>query len=55
MYLAERAQTFNLSRLLNKLDAGLHSEVKKAYKQFWPAVEESLDIRDRKSEQHEAR
>ena len=25
----------------------LHAEVKKAYKQFWPAVEESLDIRDR--------
>ena len=47
-YLAERAQTFNLSRLLNKLDAGLHAEIKKAYKQFWPAVEESLDIRDRK-------
>ncbi len=47
-YLAEKAQTFNLSRLLNKLDAGLHAEVRKAYKQFWPAVEEALDIRDRK-------
>jgi DNA-directed RNA polymerase subunit beta len=47
-YIAEKAQTFNLSRLLNKLDEGLHSEVKKVYKKAWPPVEESLDERDRK-------
>jgi DNA-directed RNA polymerase subunit beta len=46
-YIAEKAQTFNLSRLLNRLDAGLHGEVKKVYKNLWPAVEEALDIRDR--------
>jgi DNA-directed RNA polymerase subunit beta len=46
-YIAEKAQTFNLSRLLNRLDAGLHAEVKKVYKNLWPSVEESLDIRDR--------
>jgi DNA-directed RNA polymerase subunit beta len=33
--------------LLNRLDAGLHAEVKKVYKNLWPAVEEALDIRDR--------
>lgn len=47
-YIAEKAQTFNLSRLLNRLDAGLHAEVKKVYKNLWPAVEEALDIRDRR-------
>jgi DNA-directed RNA polymerase subunit beta len=47
-YIAEKAQTFNLSRLLNRLDAGLHAEVKKVYKNLWPAVEESLDQRDRR-------
>ncbi len=47
-YLAEKAQTFNLSRLLNKLDSSHHAELKKTYKQFWPAVEEALDSRDRK-------
>ncbi len=46
-YIAEKAQTFNLSRLINRLDGGLHSEVKKVYKNLWPAVEEALDIRDR--------
>ncbi len=46
-FLAEKAQTFNLSRLLNRIDGSLHSEVKAAYKQFWPAVEQALDIRDR--------
>ena len=46
-YIAEKAQTFNLSRLVNRLDAGLHAEVKKVYKNLWPAVEETLDIRDR--------
>ncbi len=46
-FIAEKAQTFNLSRLLNRLDAGLHAEVKKVYKNLWPAVEEALDIRDR--------
>ncbi len=47
-YIAEKAQTFNLSRLLNRLDAGLHGEVKKVYKNLWPAVEEALDQRDRR-------
>lgn len=46
-YIAEKAQTFNLSRLINRLDAGLHAEVKKVYKNLWPAVEETLDVRDR--------
>jgi DNA-directed RNA polymerase subunit beta len=46
-FIAEKAQTFNLSRLLNRLDAGLHAEVKKVHKNLWPAVEEALDIRDR--------
>jgi DNA-directed RNA polymerase subunit beta len=46
-YIAEKAQTFNLSRLMNRLDVGLHAEVKKVYKNLWPAVEETLDIRDR--------
>ncbi len=45
--MAEKAQTFNLSRLLNRLEANLHSEVKAVHKQFWPAVEQALDIRDR--------
>jgi DNA-directed RNA polymerase subunit beta len=47
-YIAEKAQIFNLSRLLNKLDSGLHAEVRKVYKNLWPAVEEALDRRDRK-------
>ncbi len=47
-YIAEKAQTFNLSRLLNRLDVGLHPEVKKVYKNLWTSVEETLDIRDRK-------
>jgi len=46
-YIAEKAQTFNLSRLLNRLDVGLHAEVKKVYKNLWPSVEDALDIRDR--------
>jgi DNA-directed RNA polymerase subunit beta len=46
-YIAEKAQTFNLSRLINRLDSGLHAEVKKVYKSLWPAVEETLDVRDR--------
>jgi len=47
-YIAEKAQTFNLSRLLNRLDAGLHAEVKKVHKNLWTAVEEALDLRDRR-------
>jgi DNA-directed RNA polymerase subunit beta len=47
-FIAEKAQTFNLSRLLNRLDAGLHAEVKKVHKNLWPAVEEALDLRDRR-------
>ena len=47
-YIAEHAQTFNLSRLMNKLDEKHHSELRKVHKQFWPAVEEAIDDRDRK-------
>ncbi|MFK7735918.1 MAG: DNA-directed RNA polymerase subunit beta [Pirellulaceae bacterium] len=47
-FVAENAQTFNLSRLVNKLDEKVHADVKKVYKQHWPAVEEAIDIRDRK-------
>jgi DNA-directed RNA polymerase subunit beta len=47
-YIAEKAQTFNLSRLLNRLDGGLHAEVKKVHKNLWPSVEEALDLRDRR-------
>ncbi|MFO1066268.1 MAG: DNA-directed RNA polymerase subunit beta [Pirellulales bacterium] len=47
-YVAERAQAFNLSRLLNKLDEKHHNEVRKLHKQLWPAVEESIDKRDRR-------
>ncbi|MFN3190247.1 MAG: DNA-directed RNA polymerase subunit beta [Aureliella sp.] len=47
-FVAENAQTFNLSRLINKLDEKLHSDARKVHKQHWPAVEEAIDIRDRK-------
>jgi DNA-directed RNA polymerase subunit beta len=47
-FVAENAQTFNLSRLLNKLDEKYHADLRKIYKQSWPKVEESIDIRDRK-------
>ncbi len=46
-FLSEKALTFNLSRLLNRLDEGLHAEVRKVHKALWPAVETALDIRDR--------
>ena len=48
-YISEKAQTFNLSRLLNRLDTGLHAEVKKVHKNMWPSVEEALDLRDRRT------
>jgi exodeoxyribonuclease V beta subunit len=38
-----------LSRLLNRLDAGHHSELRRIHKDFWPAVEFALDERDRKA------
>lgn len=47
-FVAENAQTFNLSRLINKLDEKYHADVRKVYKQYWPAVEETIDNRDRK-------
>lgn len=47
-FVAENAQTFNLSRLLNKLDEKFHADLRKAYKQFWGPVEEAIDVRDRK-------
>jgi DNA-directed RNA polymerase subunit beta len=45
-YLAEKAQSFNLSRVLNRLDEGLHADLKKLHKQLWPAVETVIDQRD---------
>ncbi|MCY3006186.1 MAG: DNA-directed RNA polymerase subunit beta [Planctomycetota bacterium] len=48
-YISEKAQTFNLSRLLNRLDTGLHAEVKKVHKNLWSSVEEALDLRDRRT------
>jgi DNA-directed RNA polymerase subunit beta len=48
-FVAENAQTFNLSRLLNKLDEKFHADLRKVYKQAWPAVEEAIDSRDRKA------
>jgi DNA-directed RNA polymerase subunit beta len=53
-FVAEQAQTFNLSRLLNRLDAGHHSELRRIYKDFWPAVEFAL-MSVIASEQHETR
>ncbi len=47
-FVAENAQAFNLSRLINKLDEKFHADVRKVYKQFWPAVEETIDSRDRR-------
>ncbi len=47
-FVAENAQTFNLSRLLNKLDEKFHADLRKVFKQSWPAVEETIDTRDRK-------
>lgn len=47
-FVAENAQTFNLSRLINKLDEKHHAEVRKAHKAHWPEVEEAIDSRDRK-------
>jgi len=46
-FVAEKAQTFNLSRLINKLDEKHHTEVRKVFKAHWPAVEEAIDARDR--------
>lgn len=47
-FVAENAQTFNLSRLLNKLDEKYHEDLRKVYKEHWPAVEETIDERDRR-------
>ena len=47
-FVAENAQTFNLSRLLNRLDEGLHEPLREVYKGYWPNVEEAIDERDRK-------
>ncbi len=47
-FVAENAQTFNLSRLVNKLDEKFHADVRKVYKHHWPAVEDAIDVRDRK-------
>jgi DNA-directed RNA polymerase subunit beta len=45
-YLAEKALSFNLSRVLNRLDETLHADLKKLHKQLWPAVETVIDQRD---------
>ncbi len=47
-FVAENAQTFNLSRLINKLDEKHHAEVRKVHKAHWPEVEDAIDARDRK-------
>jgi DNA-directed RNA polymerase subunit beta len=47
-FVAENAQTFNLSRLINKLDEKYHADVRKVYKQHWTTVEEAIDTRDRR-------
>jgi DNA-directed RNA polymerase subunit beta len=47
-FIAENAQTFNLSRLLNRLDAKHHNELKRVHKQSWSKVEEAIDERDRR-------
>lgn len=47
-FVSENAQTFNLSRLLNKLDAKFHADLRKIYKQSWSNVEDALDRRDRR-------
>ncbi|MBX3420147.1 MAG: DNA-directed RNA polymerase subunit beta [Pirellulaceae bacterium] len=47
-FIAENAQTFNLSRVLNKLDEKHHAELRKAYNRSWSKVEEALDARDRR-------
>ncbi|MEM7476826.1 MAG: DNA-directed RNA polymerase subunit beta, partial [Planctomycetota bacterium] len=47
-FVAENAQTFNLSRLMNKHDEKYHADMRKVYKQHWAEVEEAIDVRDRK-------
>ena len=47
-FVAENAQTFNLSRLMNKHDEKYHADMRKVYKQHWASVEETIDVRDRK-------
>jgi DNA-directed RNA polymerase subunit beta len=48
-FVAEQAQTFNLSRLLNRLDSAHHSELRRIHKQSWQHVENALDERDRRT------
>ena len=47
-FIAENAQTFNLSRLLNRMNEKYHNDLKKVYAKSWPKVEEAIDERDRK-------
>jgi DNA-directed RNA polymerase subunit beta len=47
-FVAENAQTFNLSRLLNKLDEKYHADVRKIHKAYWPNVDDAIEARDRK-------
>lgn len=47
-FVVENAQSFNLSRLLNRLDAKFHSDLRRVHKQSWAKVEEAIDDRDRR-------
>ncbi|HAC91624.1 MAG TPA: DNA-directed RNA polymerase subunit beta, partial [Planctomycetaceae bacterium] len=47
-FVVENAQSFNLSRLLNRLDEKFHADLRKVHKQSWSKVEEAIDERDRR-------
>jgi DNA-directed RNA polymerase subunit beta len=47
-FVVENAQSFNLSRLLNRLDEKFHADLRKVHKQSWSKVEEAIDDRDRR-------
>jgi DNA-directed RNA polymerase subunit beta len=47
VYVAERAQGFKIDNLEVR-SPQRKKEIEQVYKQYWPAVEESLDVRDRK-------
>ncbi len=46
-FVAENAQTFNLSRLINKMDEQYHEGLRKVFMDHWKMVEEAIDERDR--------
>ncbi|HBE69324.1 MAG TPA: DNA-directed RNA polymerase subunit beta [Planctomycetaceae bacterium] len=47
-FVSENAQTFNLSRLMNRMDEKYHADMRKVFKKHWGAVEDVIDERDRK-------